>query len=159
MRRNSPGFEILMLISVLLCGCTAGEPPSKLVQLCLNNDEGVFQFKKELMAVAEARHMKFTDNGDALKNDLETVGYAERTQKGVNLVIHVIVARADGTGISALNVGLPSYQVALGFSAGSDHAEAKRFAEEVIGRLRRHWNVEDVPAGTGAKPSDSCGVE
>jgi len=59
-------------------------------------------------------------------------------------------------GVTAGNLGLPGYEVALGFSEGSSGAEAREFANKVVKRLEQHWQVEIVPAGTGAKPMGGC---
>jgi hypothetical protein len=71
-------------------------------------------------------------------------------------VISISVERGDGPGLSALNVGLNTNQVALGFSGDRDQAEGRQFAEEVIARLRLKWEVEEVPNGTDVLPSENC---
>lgn len=147
---------VTAVIVLLLCSCAAGERPSRLVQLCVRNDEGVSQFRTELKALASERHMKFAENGDEVRLDLEKAGYISPGQKKGDPVINITVEREDGLGLNALNVGLHTYQVAIGFSGGRDQAEGRQFAEEVIARLRQKWNVEDVPKGTGVLPSDTC---
>jgi hypothetical protein len=65
-------------------------------------------------------------------------------------------SQPNGMGVTAINVGLPGYQVALGFSGSSDSSLARRFAEDVTKRLEQHWRVETVPAGSGATPKPGC---
>jgi len=100
--------------------------------------------------------MSFAENGYEVARDLEQAGYVSPGQKKGDPVINMTVEREDGLGLNALNVGLHTYQVALGFSGGKDQAEARQFEEEVIARLRKNWNVEDVPKGTGVLPDDNC---
>jgi hypothetical protein len=54
------------------------------------------------------------------------------------------------------SLGLPKYQLALGFSAGSRPVEAHRFADTVMGQVKAHWHVENVPEGRGALTIPDC---
>jgi hypothetical protein len=47
------------------------------------------------------------------------------------------------------NLGLPTYQVAMGFSDDPNPSQAQQFADIVIKGLRSRWQVETVPAGAG----------
>jgi hypothetical protein len=60
--------------------------------------------------------------------------------------------------VTAGNLGLPGYQVALGFSEGSNPSDAHRFAQMVVSKLEEHWHVEIVPdpAKSGALPMKNC---
>ena len=58
-------------------------------------------------------------------------------------------------GLTAANIGLPGYQVAIGFSDGPD---AQAFAKRVIDRLKMQWRVETIPSDKGALPLKSCGA-
>jgi hypothetical protein len=66
--------------------------------------------------------------------------------------------RRDGSAVLVGNLGLPGYQVALGFSGGSSLPEAQEFAQMVVGKLEEHWRVEVVPnpAKSGALPMADC---
>jgi hypothetical protein len=63
-----------------------------------------------------------------------------------------------GVGVTVSNLGLPGFQVALGFSEGSRPREAQRFAETVIRKLEARWRVQTVPipAESGARPMSGC---
>ena len=54
------------------------------------------------------------------------------------------------------NLGLPTYQVVLGFSSDPNLAEAQRFADLMVKNLGARWPVEIVPAGKGAFPMKTC---
>jgi hypothetical protein len=80
----------------------------------------------------------------------------ERERAGAGRSIDVRVMRSDGMAIGATNLGLPGYQVAMGFSAGSNATEAQEFANRTLLRIRQRWLVKSVPAGAGAKPMADC---
>lgn len=114
------------------------------------------QLIDELKAVAASTEMKFIDNSEATKRDLTTVGYVGRDRTDGSPVINVAVKRGDGLSVGAVNVGLPGYQVALGFTESSDRLETQRFVSAIIKRLEKHWEVEKLPTGTGALPQPGC---
>ena len=62
----------------------------------------------------------------------------------------------DGLGLMAGNVGLPGYQVAIGFSEGRDPAAARQLAARTVQRLKVRWTVKTVPEGHGALPLKNC---
>ena len=70
--------------------------------------------------------------------------------------INMGVEGEDGMGLTAGNLSLPGYQVAVGFGDGSDPVRARAFAERVVNRLKTRWDVETVPAGEGAFPLKAC---
>jgi len=127
-----------------------------MVQLCLNDQQGLSTMVGELQSLAQSEKMTFIDNGGNTKRSLDTIGYAGTERKDGSPVINLDVGRRDGMGVGVGNLGLPDYQVAVGFSEGSDAAESRHFADRVIERLKRHWHLIVVPAGTGAKPLASC---
>ena len=143
-------------LALMLCDCEQGKRPFLMVQMCVQNNAGAAQLVGELKAVADSKGMEFTDNSAETKRGLEAIGHPDRQRADGSPVINVGVLREDGMGIGAGNLGLPGYQVALGFSEGSDKLEARRFADEVIKRLEQHWRVETVPAGSGAMPKPDC---
>jgi hypothetical protein len=98
--------------------------------------------------------MSFIDGNASAERDLKAMGV--KTDPSAP-VINLGVERKDGMGLTAGNLGLPNYQVALGFSEGSDSAEAHRFADTVVRKVSEHWHVVVVPAGRGALPLVTCG--
>ena len=54
---------------------------------------------------------------------------------GSAIAIDISVQKADGVGVTAVNLGLPEFEIALGFSEGADAEFAHRFADKVLKRL------------------------
>ncbi len=69
-------------------------------------------------------------------------------------VINIGVDRDKHNLMMGGNLGLPTYQVALGFSGES--SEDRQFAEKLVKQLSAHWHVETLPAGEGAFPIKDC---
>lgn len=114
------------------------------------------QMIDELRAIADSREMKFVDYSADTERDLASVGYAGRERADGSPLIDVAVERWDGMRVSAVNLGLPGYQIALGFLEGRDRVETQGFVDEVIERLERHWQIDRLPASTGALPQPGC---
>jgi hypothetical protein len=143
-------------LSLMLWGCvdSGREGPFLTAQLCVRDEAGMAQLIDELRAVATARDMRFFDYSADTERSLANVGHPARDDGSP--VVYVGVDGGDGLGVRATNVGLPGYQVALGFTEGRDRLETQSFTDEVIERLERHWQVERLPAGTGALPQPGC---
>ncbi|HEX5420686.1 MAG TPA: hypothetical protein VFY39_11865 [Gammaproteobacteria bacterium] len=90
------------------------------------------------------------------ESDLKGMDYAGKERTDGSPVVDIDLGRRDGMGVGAGNLGLPGYQVALGFSKGRDEAEARVFASNVIAVLEKHWAVHRVPNGQGAMPMEGC---
>ncbi len=146
----------LTIVSLLLTGCSPGKRPFLMVQMCLLNEQGVGEFVDELKSVASEEKLEFTDNSSNAQRELKEVGYAGHERTGGSRVIDIRVVREDGMGIGAANVGLPGFQMAMGFSEGSSAAEAQNFANRTLARFKKRWLVELVPSGAGAKPMVGC---
>ena len=157
LNRTSRTVFALAALSLMLSGCTDGkEGPFLTAQLCVQDKAGIVQLIDELKAVAISRGMRFVDNSADTERDLGTVGYAGRERADGSPTINVAVERGDGMGVGAVNVGLPGYQVALGFTEGSDGLETQRFADEVIAKLEKQWQLERLPTGSAALPKPGC---
>jgi hypothetical protein len=88
---------------------------------------------------------------------LDAIGSSGHERADSSLVINIGVLRKDGLGFGVGNLGLPGYQIALGFSEGSGNAaEAREFADRVVKRLEQRWHIDVVPAGQGATPMSDC---
>lgn len=109
-----------------------------------------------MQSIAQSEHMTFIDNSAATQKDLESVDHTLEKLHQTSPVINIGVEREDRTGLGAGNLGLSTYEVAVGFSEGSNPSEAHRFADMVVKRLGELWHVETVPAGTGARPMKTC---
>jgi hypothetical protein len=146
-------LAVLIALIFALFGCTQGKRGFLIVQLCLNDEKNLAQFTQTLWSIAKSEGMTFIDSSATTEQNLKTIGAAIDPSAPV---INVGVERKDGLGLTAGNMGLPNYQVALGFSAGSNPAEAHKFAETVIKTLESRWHVEVVPPGRGALPLTNC---
>lgn len=156
MCRKSLRAAALITAALLLVGCEPGRRPFLMVQMCLSNEQDVAALIDELKSIASAEQLEFVDNSRNTERELRAVGYSGHERTGGSRAINVGVLRKDGMGIGAGNLGLPGYQVAMGFSEGSNAVEAHDFANRVLARLKKHWPVEVVPVGTGAQPMAGC---
>jgi hypothetical protein len=68
-------------------------------------------------------------------------------------VINIGINRGARNVMMGGNLGLPTYQVALGFSG--EPPEDRRFADMMAKQLGARWQTETVPAGKGAFPMKS----
>lgn len=123
-----------------------------MVQLCLGDQRALSEFTNVMRSIAKSEHMDFVDGSAQAKHDLE----ATNALRQVGPIIHMGLEREDGMGLVAGNIGLPGYQVALGFSSGSSQSSAHTFAAKVVSELKKRWHVESVPVGRGALPLNGC---
>lgn len=142
-------FGLAAVLALAASSCT-GERSSTIVQLCLGDEQGLASFKQLLQAIARSEQLTFIDGSDATRRDLEAIG----SDLGRPPVIHMAMEREDGTGLTAANLGLPGYQVAVGFAP----ATTRPFADRVIRELKVHWPVTVVPhpQTRGALPLQGC---
>jgi hypothetical protein len=154
--RNLYQTGLIVVISLLSWSCTPAKGPFLIVQMCLANKEGVAEFIDELKAVAAAEEMSFTDRSSDTARELQATGYSSPERAGGSPVVNIGLTGKDGLGIGAGNLGLPGYQIAVGFTGTSNQAESGEFANRVVKRLEQHWRVTAVPAGMGAKPMTGC---
>jgi hypothetical protein len=152
-----PHLPIVFLISfTLLLGCTHGKPSILTVQLCLNNDQGVSEFISVMRSIAVAKNLKFVDGGGETQRDLKAIGAKMDKLDTPGAVINIGIDRGNRNLMMGGNLELPTYQVALGFSGDPNPSDAQHFADMVVQRLSARWQVETVPAGTGARPMKTC---
>ena len=148
-------IAVFFALTSAFLGCHEGKRPFRIVQLCLGDRQNLVQFTNILRSVAQLEGMAFIDGSDSTEQDLKAMGHKiDPATPTINLGVE----RKDGMGLTAGNLGLPHYQVALGFSEGSSTSDAKRFADMVVGKLEEHWHVEFVPdpAKAGAAPLKNC---
>jgi hypothetical protein len=125
-----------------------------MVQFCLAGQADVVGLKQQLKSIAQAEGMDFIDGSEEAKQGLEATNAPKIVRQ--DPVIHMGVEGRDGIGLMVGSIGLPSYQVAMGFSEGSDPRKASAFADTVLKKLGQRWHVRTVPAGTGALPLKTC---
>jgi len=108
-----------------------------------------------MQVIAQSKGKQLIDRSADTQKELNDIGHpgeGARTRPVINMGILL----GDGVGVTAGNLGMPGYQVAVGFSESSKPANAHRFADAVVKRLAERWRVEPVPAGTGAKGMENC---
>jgi len=141
--RVTPAIGVLILA---LCSCAPGKSSFLIVQLCLENKEGLKDFTERLRWIARSEQMEFVDDSSYVRRELDQAGP----------IIHLEVDRGDGLGLTATNMGLPGYQVGIGFTEGANPPEGHAFAKRVVDQLKTRWQVLTVPTGRGAFPLKNC---
>jgi hypothetical protein len=150
-------FVVFFLgLLILPSGCAPAKKAFLLVQLCVNDKPGATELVGDLKDLAHSKNMEFFDSSAETARDLPKTGYVSRERSDGSPVINVGVLRKDGLFVGGGNLGLPGYQVQLGFTKGSDEAESQSFAKEVISRLEERWRVEVLPDGAAATPKPDC---
>jgi hypothetical protein len=151
MKSNVLSSVMISLVAVLV-GCTSGKPPFLTVQLCLGDERNLADFAGMIHSIAESERMKFLDGSAETKRDLKVIGAPHHSGPVINMGLE----SEDGVGLMAGDLDSSDYQMAIGFSEGSNPSGAHEFAESVISRLKTRWEVETVPAGKGAFPKSTC---
>ncbi|WP_234446965.1 hypothetical protein [Luteimonas sp. MC1572] len=100
--------------------------------------------------------MRYVDGSKSTADDLKVMGATGTNMHTDGRLIHVGVEADAGHGLTAGNMGLNPYDVAVGFSRGRDIDAAHTFSGKVIARLEKHWTVKVVPKDSGAFPNPEC---
>jgi hypothetical protein len=154
---------LAVLLTVAITGvvgaCTRGKGPDLLVQVCLRDEQGVASFKSALQSIAAAERMKYIDASATTARDLKVIGATDDRMHTAGGLVHVGIEGHGGVGLTAGNMGLNKYEVAIGFSNGPPDAERRKFSDVVVSELLRRWEVKVVPEGSGALPDESCKPE
>ncbi len=156
--KRRPQHLLLVLSSIaLLLACTPGQRPQLMVQLCVKDDPGVSEFMNMMRSIAVSENMKFVDGSAQTQQELKTIDAKMAKLDTSGSVINIGIDNPHGhTIMMGGNLGLPTYQIALGFGDPENPAEARRLANVVIKQLGRRWPVQTLPTDTGALPMKSC---
>ena len=141
-----------LVIAVALVGCGQGKRPFLLVQICFSDDQELAEFTHLLQSVALSERMTYIDRSGPTEGELAVLNAPGKLAPAINIGLET----PDGLGLGVGNLGLPKYQVAVGFSEGSRPTEARRFADTVVQEFKARWHVETVPEGRGALPIPDC---
>ena len=157
MIRSCVRLLAVLAFFVILDGCGQGKRPFLIAQVCLRNADDLSAFAREMQSIARSQASRLIDRSAESQKQLETIGHpfeGARTKPIVNLGVEL----RDGVGLMVGNLGLPGYQVAVGFSEGSNAPAAHQFAQTVVKKLEEHWHVEIVPdpGKSGALPMRNC---
>lgn len=137
--------------------CSGPQQEFLAVQVCLVDERGEAEFVKVMREVARLEGLRFLDNSAATEDYLRDVRDKGLVKLEHVPTINVGIEGEKGLGVTAGNLGLPSNQVALGFTAGSDAAKARRLSARLVGALSKRWRIEKVPQEKGAFPMSNCG--
>jgi hypothetical protein len=157
MTRFARTIGLVVGMSIYLQGCSRTQESYLTVQTCLVDQQGVSQFLEMMRAVAKSENLKFVDGSAETGAALKTIGADKHLKRDPALTINVGIEGQGGMGVTAGNLGLPPYQVALGFTEGADAAKAHRLSDRLVQALSQRWHVETVPQGKGALPMKACG--
>lgn len=153
------GLRIIAVVALgtgALCSCGKAQESFLTVQLCLKNEQGVATFKELMRSIAAMQKMRYVDASESTQTDLKTIGATGPNMHASGGLIYVGVQSDDGLGLSAGNMGLNKFDVALGITEGSRPADARRFADAVLKELQQRWVVKTLPPRTGAFPDPTC---
>ena len=150
-------FIAIVIFSAIGAACDViGKQPFMMVQVCVNNSNGVSLFKSIMNDMARSEEMDFVDQSEAVQLGLNEM----RDNTGRYLregTVYILVRGRLEFGLIATNFGLRKYQIAIGFSEGNAPSEARLFAQRAVFSLGKHWPVEILPNGKGAFPMETCG--
>jgi hypothetical protein len=116
-----------------------------MVQTCLRDERDLSELTNLMHSIAKSDVMTFTDGSKETKADLNEI----RKPAPTTPIMHLDIGAFDSDGVSfgGGDVRLSNNQVVIGFFEGSNASKAHRFADEVVNKLRSHWQVETVPSG------------
>jgi len=149
-------LPIAALALLALNGCSRSKEPAMIVEMCLGDQKGLRLFIETMRQIASTEHMTFIDNSAKTQRELDVVGQSNINESQDAHVLNIGIEGDDGLGVTAGNLGLARYQVALGFTKGSSDTEGSQFADVVVRELRTKWMVTRVPAGKAAMRASGC---
>jgi hypothetical protein len=149
-------ISITLILVGLLCGCSSGKPPALMVQLCLQDDQGVSDFQDLMQSVASSEHMKFVDVSADTQEKLKVIHAKYAKLATASSVINIYIESDDRLVVTADNIDLPTYQVSVDFTGGLSPIDKQRFIDVLVPKLRAHWQVDTVPAGVRPFAMKSC---
>ena len=151
-------YKALLVTALLfISGCEKRRQSFLTIQTCVVDKDGVDQLKNTMREIARSENLEFVDGSAETGADLKTIGADKALKRDAALTINVGIKDDSGIIVMGGNLGLPPYQVALGFGASSDAAKARRLSGRLVQALSQRWRVETVPQGRGVFPMKSCG--
>ncbi len=147
----------LITIAILIEGCSPTQTAFRSLQICVVDQRGVAILKGLMREAAAFERLQFIDNSARQGRDLKYIGADGLLKRDASLAIDIHIEGNGGMGVTAGNLGLPAYQVAIGFTEGADPAKAHRLAARLIQVLAKQWQVETISVHKGAMPMKSCG--
>lgn len=143
---------------VALIGCARAQEAFLTVQMCVDDQRGVADLKNVMRTVAQSEGLQFIDNSPQHGADLKNIGGDKALGRDSAYSIDFHIEGESGLGATATNLGLPPYQVGLGFTEGNDPAKARKLANELNRALSQRWDVQKVTLAKGILPMENCGT-
>jgi hypothetical protein len=106
--------------------------------------------------VAKSNGMEFADTSSRSQEGLSKIDRTQARIEARRRAVNIGTLGGRSFGFGAGNLGLPGYQVAIGFTAGADPKAAHMFAAETVNLLRKTWQVETQSGETGAHGIAHC---
>ena len=151
-------FSLVVGIAVCFAGCSPAQRAFEQVRICVGDERGVAELKNVMQAVAQSENLQFIDNSAQQAQDLKEIATDRALKRDMFHAIDLHIEGESGLGVTAGNLGLPPYQVGLGFTEGRDAAKARQLANHLISSLSQHWSVQRVPSSQGISPMKGCGA-
>jgi hypothetical protein len=147
------------VLAMLFClqGCEKAQDTYLQIQMCLIDRQGVAQFKSIMDSIAAEDGLKFVDGSLETGRQLKATGADKSLKRDSALAINVGIEGKGHNFVLGGNLGLPPYQIALGFGPGFDPDKAHRLSDRLIERFSKRWHVETVPLDKGVQPMQTCG--
>jgi hypothetical protein len=147
----------VIVAAISLNGCGQAQESFRSVQICVGNQQGVADLKNVMTTVAQSEGLQFIDNSAEQALELKDIGADKALKRDAASAIDFHIEGANGLGVTAGNLGLPPYQVGLGFTEGDDPSKAHRLADQLLRAMSRRWDVQSIGPGKGILPMKSCG--
>ena len=141
----------------LLQGCARSQEAFLSIQTCVVDQNGLDELARVMRDIAHSERLQFIDNSAAMRESLKATAADRHAGIVIDHAVDLHIEGKGGMGVTASNLSLPSYQVALGFTEGSEPNKAHRLAEQLTQELKQRWNVQKVARGKGVFPMKSCG--
>lgn len=137
--------------------CLRAQEEFLAIQVCVVDGAGATQFVETMRKIARSEGLRFVDGSAATKKYLSDVRGKGLVKLDHVPTINMGIEGEHGLGVTAGNLGLPSNQVSLGFTAGANATKAHRLADHLVHALSQRWRVQTIPKGKGAFPMSNCG--
>lgn len=135
----------------LAAGCQpSGQTAFLEVQVCLEDREGISEFKSIMRQTAAETGLAYIDGSERSEESSKIRGVYEFP------IIHVAINGKSGLGVTAANMGLSEFEAALGFTEGKSPEVARDLANRLTRKLEERWELRTVPAEQGAVPLEHC---
>ena len=154
MQRSLRVLSPMIVAAISLIGCSRAQESFETIQMCVGNHRGVAELKNVMMTVAQSEGLQFIDNSAQQGTALKDIGADKALKRDAASVIDFYIEGANGMGVTAGNLGLPPYQVGLGFTEGDDPAKAHRLADQLVRALSQRWDVQRIPPRQRHRPHE-----